>query len=56
MKTKPIDKPGECVREPIRHNEEAIKPLQALYRDGMESGAPVPMTDEDWAELRAMAR
>lgn len=47
---------SEYVRELIRRDEEAARQLRALYQAGIDSGEPVPMSDEDWAALRAVAR
>jgi len=47
---------SEYVRELIRRDEEAARQLRALYQAGIDSGESVPMTDEDWATLRAVAR
>jgi antitoxin ParD1/3/4 len=47
---------SEYVRELIRRDEEAARQLRALYQAGIDSGEPVPMSDEDWEALRAVAR
>ena len=47
---------SEYVRELIRRDEEAARHLRALYQAGIDSGESVPMSDGDWAALRAMAR
>jgi antitoxin ParD1/3/4 len=47
---------SEYVRELIRRDEEAARQLRAIYQAGIDSGEATPMTDEDWAALRAVAR
>lgn len=47
---------SEYVRELIRRDEEAARQLRALYQAGIDSGESVPMSDEDWTALRAVAR
>lgn len=47
---------SEYVRELIRRDEEAARQLRALYQAGIDSGESVPMSDGDWAALRAVAR
>lgn len=47
---------SEYVRELIRRDEEASSRLRALYQAGINSGEPAPMTEDDWASLRALAR
>ena len=46
---------SEYVRELIRRDEEAARQVRALYQVGIDSGDSVPMSDEDWTELRAVA-
>ena len=47
---------SEYVRELIRRDEEAARQLRALYAAGIDSGDTIPMSDGDWAALRAVAR
>lgn len=47
---------SEYVRDLIRRDEEAARQLRALYQAGIDSGDSVPMSDADWAALRAAAR
>lgn len=47
---------SEYVRELIRRDEEATRHLRAMVQAGIDSGEAVPMTDEDWAALRKVAR
>jgi antitoxin ParD1/3/4 len=47
---------SEYVRELIRRDEEAARQMRALYQAGIDSGESVPMSDGDWAALRAVAR
>ncbi|GAP35156.1 type II toxin-antitoxin system ParD family antitoxin [Piscinibacter sakaiensis] len=47
---------SEYIRELIRRDEETARQLRALYQAGLDSGDPVPMSDEDWAVLGAVAR
>lgn len=47
---------SEYVRELIRRDEEAARQMRALYQAGINSGESAPMSDEDWAALRAVAR
>jgi len=47
---------SEYVRELIRRDEEAARQLRAIYQAGIDSGEAIPMTDEDWAALRAEVR
>jgi antitoxin ParD1/3/4 len=47
---------SEYVRELIRRDEESARQLRALYQAGIDSGESVPMSDGDWAALRAVAR
>jgi antitoxin ParD1/3/4 len=47
---------SEYVRELIRRDEEAARQLRALYQAGIDSGESVPMSEGDWAALRAVAR
>lgn len=47
---------SEYVRELIRRDEESARQLRAIYQAGIDSGEATPMTDEDWAALRAVAR
>jgi len=47
---------SEYVRELIRRDEESARQLRAIYQAGIDSGEAIPMTDEDWAALRAVAR
>ncbi|CAN5270221.1 type II toxin-antitoxin system ParD family antitoxin [soil metagenome] len=47
---------SEYVRELIRRDAEAARQLRALYQAGIDSGESVPMSDGDWAALRAAAR
>ena len=47
---------SEYVRELIRRDDEIIRQLQTLYQAGIQSGVPAPMSDKDWASLRAAAR
>lgn len=47
---------SEYVRELIRRDEEAARQFRAIYQAGIDSGEATPMTDEDWAALRAVAR
>lgn len=47
---------SEYVRELIRRDEEAARQLRALYQAGIDSGPSVPMSDADWAALRAVAK
>jgi antitoxin ParD1/3/4 len=47
---------SEYVRELIRRDEEAARQMRALYLAGIDSGESVPMSDGDWAALRAVAR
>ena len=47
---------SEYVRELIRRDEEAAKQLRALYQAGINGGESIPMSDDDWATLRAVAR
>jgi antitoxin ParD1/3/4 len=47
---------SEYVRELIRRDEEGARQLRALYQAGLDSGEPAPLSDEDWAALRAVAR
>lgn len=46
---------SEYVRELIRRDEEAARQLRAIYQTGIDSGEAVPMSDDDWAALRAVA-
>ena len=46
---------SESVRELIRRDEEATRQLRAIYQNGIDSGESVPMSDDDWAALRAVA-
>lgn len=46
---------SEYVRELIRRDEEGARQLRALYQAGIDSGQSVPMSDGDWAALRAVA-
>jgi len=50
------DNASEYVRELIRRDEEAARQLRAIYQAGIDSGEAIPMTDEDWAALRAEVR
>lgn len=48
---------SEYVREPIRRdqrNQERLR-LRALVEEGLTSGPATLVTDEDWAELDAIA-
>ncbi|WP_375212696.1 type II toxin-antitoxin system ParD family antitoxin [Aquabacterium sp.] len=47
---------SEYVRELIRRDEEATRQLRTLLQAGIDSGASTPMSDDDWAALRAVAR
>ena len=47
---------SEYVRELIRRDEEAARQLRGLYQAGIDSGEAVPMSEEDWAVLRTVAR
>lgn len=46
---------SKYVRELIRRDEETARQLRALYQTGVDSGEAVPMTEGDWAALRAVA-
>ena len=48
---------GEYLRELIRRDREshAARRLRQLIQDGLDSGPARPMTDSDWADLRARA-
>lgn len=45
---------SEYVRDLIRHDQEsrARKRVDALLLEGLESGRPVPLTPNDWQEIR----
>jgi antitoxin ParD1/3/4 len=47
---------SEYVRELIRRDAEAVRQMHALYQAGIQSGASVPLSDDDWAAVRAVAR
>lgn len=47
---------SESVRELIRCEEAASRPLRALHQAGLDSGDSTPMSDADWEALRAVAR
>ena len=46
---------SEYVRELIRRDDEAAAQMRAIYEAGIRSGEPVPMSEADWAALRAVA-
>lgn len=46
-----------CVAvDAVAIDEAAASEPRVLYQAGIDSGASVPMSDEDWEELRAAAR
>jgi antitoxin ParD1/3/4 len=47
---------SEYMRELIRRDEEATQQMRALFQAGIASGEATPMTDDDWADLRAAAQ
>ena len=49
---------SEYVRDLIRHDQElrARQRVDALLLEGLESGRPVPLTPNDWQEIREEVR
>ena len=49
---------SEYVRDLIRHDQEnrASERVDALLLAGLESGQPVPLTPDDWQEIREEVR
>lgn len=49
---------SEYICELIRSDQKrkATERLEALLLEGLESGAATPMTEQDWADIRASVR